>query len=184
MVILTKIMNMKNIKFSLIPILVLAVLSSCIEEKTNLNSAGEDKFTALELDVIPENLAMYDTTYVAIYSDIYSETKSTRFNLTATLSLRNTSLKKPIYVSAISYYNSSGKITQEFLKKPIILKPMQSVEYVIEESDTTGGTGANFIITWGSTNQNISPLFEGIMISTNGQQGISFTTKGISISNK
>ena len=61
---------------------------------------------------------------------------------------------------------------------------MQSVEYVIEGTDNSGGTGANFVIKWSSTNKKVEPIFEGIMISTNGQQGISFTTKGISISNK
>ena len=61
---------------------------------------------------------------------------------------------------------------------------MQSVEYVIDEHDTSGGTGANFVIKWSSTNLNVAPIFEGIMISTNGQQGISFSTIGVSISNK
>lgn len=61
---------------------------------------------------------------------------------------------------------------------------MQSVEYVIEENDTKGGTGANFVICWSSESDMVMPLFEGIMISTNGQQGISFTTKAISISNR
>jgi hypothetical protein len=174
-------MKNSNILFTiLLPIL----LISCVEGSHNLNVIGEDKFSALELDSLPNNLVVRDTTYVAIYSDIYSETKNTRFNLTATLSLRNTSLKHSIYISSIEYYSSSGKNIKEFLKNSIILKPMQSVEYVIEETDNSGGTGANFLIKWSSTNKNVEPIFEGIMISTNGQQGISFTTKGISISNK
>jgi hypothetical protein len=164
----------------LLPIL----LTSCIDANHNLNVTGEDKFSALELDSLPTNLVLQDTTYVAIYSDIYSETKDTRFNLTATLSLRNTSLKHSIYINSIEYYSSSGRNIKEFLKKTIILKPMQSVEYVIEGTDNSGGTGANFVIKWSSTNKKVEPIFEGIMISTNGQQGISFTTKGISISNK
>lgn len=170
---------------NIITIPLLAVLmTSCSETNQNLNFAGEDKFSALELDALPANLALKDTTYVAIYSDIYSETKDTRFNLTATLSIRNTSLKHSIYITSIDYYNSSGKSIKEFLKNPIVLKPMQSIEYVIDEADTSGGTGANFVIKWGSTNKNVAPIFEGIMISTHGQQGISFVTQGISISNK
>lgn len=169
---------------TIILFLLVIFLISCDDVSHNLNVSGEDKFTVLELDVLPENLILKDTTYVAIYSDIYSETKDTRFNLTATLSLRNTSSKHSIYISSIEYYSSSGKKIKEFLTKPIVLKAMQSVEYVIEESDTSGGTGANFLIKWSSTNKNVEPIFEGIMISTNGQQGISFTTKGISISNK
>lgn len=165
-------------------ILLIICLTSCTDVSHNLNLAGEDKFTAIELELLPNNLVLKDTTYVAIYSDIYSETKDTRFNLTATLSLRNTSLKHSIYITSIEYYDSSGEKNKEFLLKPIILKPMQSIEYVIEETDTSGGTGANFVIKWSATNKSVEPIFEGIMISTNGQQGISFTTKGISISNK
>jgi hypothetical protein len=165
-------------------LLLLAALTSCFEVNHNLNLAGEDIFTALELESLPANLVLHDTTYVPIYSDIYSKTKDTRFNLTATLSLRNTSLRHSIYITSIEYYNSSGERTKAFLNNSIVLKPMQSVEYVIEEHDTTGGTGANFVIKWSAGHVDVEPIFEGIMISTNGQQGISFTTQGISISNK
>lgn len=159
-------------------------LCSCMEPNQNLNAVGEDKFTALEVETWPDSLALHDTTYVAIYSDIYSESKETRFNLTATLSLRNTSLRHNIYISSVDYYNSSGKKAKSFLANPIVLHAMQSVEYVIEEKDTSGGTGANFVITWGSDHPSVDPIFEGIMISTHGQQGISFSTQGVSISNK
>lgn len=159
-------------------------MHSCTEVSQNLNKVGKDKFEALEIETIPSGLLLNDTTYVPVYSDIYSKTKDIRFNLTATLSLRNTSFKHNIYISKVDYYNSAGEITSSFLNKPIVIKPMQSVEYVIEEDDTSGGTGANFIIIWASESDKVEPLFEGIMISTHGQQGISFSTKGYSISNK
>lgn len=162
----------------------LLFFNSCIEQNQNLDPDGKDKFEASEIEKIPNNLALYDTTYVPIYSDIYSETKHIRFNLTATLSLRNTSFKHKIFISNVDYYNSAGKRTKRFLKKPIELNPMESIEYVIEETDMSGGTGANFVIFWAAANPLVEPIFEGIMISTNGQQGISFSTKGVSISNK
>lgn len=175
---------LSRVKLLAMSLLSILSLQSCVERSQNLNKVGEDKFEALEIDIIPAHLALNDTTYVPIYSDIYSESKDTRFNLTATLSLRNTSFKHSIYVSSVDYYNSAGEKTKEFLEKSILLKPMQSVEYVIEEDDTSGGTGANFIIIWGSESDKVEPIFEGIMISTHGQQGISFSTKGTSISNK
>ena len=159
-------------------------IQSCIEKQLNLNKVGEDKFHALEIETIPDDIVFRDTTYVPIYSDIYSQTKDIKFNLTATLSLRNTSFKNSIYISEVDYFDSSGKKTKSFLTKPIVLEPMQSVEYVIEENDTSGGTGANFIINWASDDENAQPLFQGIMISTHGQQGVSFSTNGISISQR
>lgn len=159
-------------------------LNSCQEHSENLTAKGIDKFTALEIDAIPVNASYHDTTYVAIYSEIYNKTKDSRFNLTATLSLRNTSFVHSIYISAVDYYNSAGERIKVFLENPIELKPLQSIEYVIEEKDKSGGTGANFIITWAADSPAAEPMFEGIMISTNGQQGISFTSTGVSISNK
>lgn len=122
-----------------------------------------------------------DSVYVPIYSDIYSRTQAVRFLLTATLSIRNTTFADTMIVHAVDYYDSAGKRVKEYLKQPIYVNPMASVDYVIEERDQTGGSGANFIVIWSGQTADIKPVIEAVMISTNGQQGISFTTSGISI---
>lgn len=165
-----------------IPIMILLI--GCIESRMNVDLLAGDSFKAKQIPQLPEGLLLHDTIYVPVYSDIYSRTKDVRFNLTATLSLRNTSLHEPMYISAVDYYNSSGDLIRSFLKKPVQLDAMQSIEYVIEEADQTGGTGANFLITWAAASTQVVPLFESVMISTNGQQGISFTSRGVSISRK
>lgn len=177
-------MNNMKPSLSLLSLLIILTASACLEPQLNLTDQGEDIFEAQSVDQLPTDLSYFDTVYVSIYSDIYSETKETRFNLTATLSLRNTSLFDTIYISDVEYYNSAGTPIREYLDRPIMLKPMESMEYVIEEKDTTGGTGANFIVQWAAYNDRTKPLFEGIMISTNGQQGISFATQGVSISRR
>ena len=161
---------------------VVAILFSCTTNP-NLNKKNQDKFEAAIANHEPDSLPFLDTTYVPIYSDIYSQTKDVRFNLTASLSLRNTSFQHSLYIHDVDYYNSKGIKIKSFINSSIVLKPMQSVEYVIEEKDTSGGTGANFIINWGSNVINVKPIFEAVMISTNGQQGVSFTKRGISIRN-
>ncbi len=174
-------MVLKKKKFIYLNLFVLIVLVVSCTTNPNLNKKNQDKFEAAIANHEPDSLTYLDTTYVPIYSDIYSQTKDVRFNLTATLSLRNTSFDHSIYVHEVDYYNSKGIKIRSFITNPIELKPMQSVEYVIEEKDTSGGTGANFIINWGSTSTKVKPIFEAVMISTNGQQGVSFTTRGISI---
>ena len=144
----------------------------------------QDKYDMMKVNVVPEGLPMRDTTYIPIYSQIYNETKDTRFNLTATASLRNTSFKHNIYITSVEYYDSFGDLAKKFQDTPLKLGPMQSMEYVIEEGDITGGTGPNFIIIWQAESTDVAPLFEGVMISNHAQQGISFTTKGFCISNK
>ena len=58
---------------------------------------------------------------------------------------------------------------------------MQTIEIVIDENDIEGGTGANFIFDWLATKSTHAPYFEAVMISTSGQQGLSFTTKGVDL---
>ena len=160
----------------------LLVLLACLEPKgPNVNAEGTDLFEASQVTESPLVLAFRDTVYVSIYSDIYSESKDVKFNLTATLSIRNTSLSDTLYIERIDYYNSAGEIVRRYLDQPIYLSALQSIEYVIEEGDTAGGTGANFLVHWGSKTDDIHPIFEGIMISTHGQQGISFRTAGVSV---
>ncbi len=155
---------------------------SCFDDSPNLNEEGENILTIREIEIDKESLAIQDTVYVPIYSDIYTKTSSSKILLTATLSIRNTSFKDTLFINAIDYYNSAGELARKYIKdKPIFLSPMESIEYVIEQEDNDGGTGANFIIDWGSRNPLTKPVFQGVMISTIGQHGISFTTEGVSI---
>jgi len=126
-------------------------------------------------------MAVVDTVYVPIYSDIYSKSKDTRFLLTATLSVRNTSLVDTIYMNSINYYNTQGDLVRSYIESKSYLRPMETIDYVIEQDDDTGGSGANFLITWSASNKHVKPVFQAIHISTNGQQGVSFTTEGKSI---
>ncbi len=117
-------------------------------------------------------------TYLSVYSQIYSLTEHVKHDLTATISMRNTSLKDTIYVDRADYYDTKGNLIRNYFSKSIYLKPMETVEIVIDEVDQEGGTGANFLFQWSTVKGVNDPLFEAIMISTSGQQGLSFTTQG------
>jgi hypothetical protein len=117
--------------------------------------------------------------YIPIYSDIYYVDSKHTFSLTATLSIRNTSFKDSIYVFTIDYYNSAGEKVRRYNESTLLVKPMESVEFVVENKDDTGGVGANFVVEWGAKSGAQQPYFQGVMIGTTGQQGISFTTEGI-----
>ncbi|MBI9041056.1 DUF3124 domain-containing protein [Lutibacter sp.] len=116
--------------------------------------------------------------YLSVYSQIYSTTEHRTHNLTVTVSMRNTNLNDSIYINKAAYYDTEGNLLRTYFNKPIYLKPMETVEIVIDELDKQGGTGANFIFDWAIKQATNEPLFEGIMISTSGQQGLSFTTVG------
>jgi Protein of unknown function (DUF3124) len=118
------------------------------------------------------------TVYVPVYSHIYFGDRERPHLLTITLSIRNTDLLHPITLQAIDYYNTDGKPVKYFLKQPVVLKPLASTRYIIKESDASGGSGAKFIVRWKAENKVTPPILEGVMISTHGQQGISFTSRG------
>ncbi|RPJ11019.1 MAG: DUF3124 domain-containing protein [Desulfobacteraceae bacterium] len=118
------------------------------------------------------------TVYVPIYSHIYSGDRERPFLLAATLSIRNTDPDQSITVKAIDYYDSDGKLLKKYLQKNLTLNPMASTRVVIKESDKSGGSGANFIVKWESNKMVTAPLIESIMIGTQVQQGISFTSRG------
>ena len=66
---------------------------------------------------------------------------------------------------------------------PIYVLPLETIEIVIEDRDIEGGSGANFVFEWAMKNKKNPPLFEAVMISTYGDQGLSFTTRGIPVVN-
>ena len=171
-------------KYLLYILVIFTWLSYDISPNPNLNRDGEDVLETHEIYIDKKDLLWQDTVYVPIYSDIYSRSKKVRFNLTATLSIRNTSLTDSIYVEDIDYYDTNGKLIRQYLNSVLLLQPLQSVEYVIEEDDEVGGAGANFMVYWGADKSHLKPLFQGVMISVNGQQGVAFRTDGISISQR
>ena len=122
------------------------------------------------------------TVYVPIYSHIYSGLKGRPFGLAATLSIRNTDPQNPITLVSVKYFDSEGKLVKEYLDKPAELSAMASTRYILPEGDTTGGSGANFLVKWQSTKKVNPPLIEGVMIGTRSGQGISFVSRGQVIS--
>lgn len=153
------------------------LFSSCSEEKehSSVDPVNWEKRTLK--NSIADSIET-GTTYLSVYSQIYSRSEHSTHDLTVTVSMRNTSVTDSVYVLKADYYNTHGKLIRTYFKQPIFLLPMETVEIVIDEEDQEGGTGANFIFEWKSPNENNEPLFEAVMISTSNSQGLSFTTQG------
>lgn len=157
-------------------------LLQCIEKDPNANTREriETKNTTGSIEEYTE-YGNENIVYVPIYSDIYNKNKDIRILLTATLSIRNTSPLDSLFITKVDYYDTQGKLVRQYIDETIFLRPLESFEYVIEEEDVLGGSGANFIVSWYGK-EALQPLFQGIMVGVNGQQGIAFTTDGYSIS--
>lgn len=116
------------------------------------------------------------TLYVPVYSNIFSAPKKIPFNLATILSIRNTDMSNPINILAVDYYDTKGKLVRIYYQKPVTLAPLESTDIYIPEEDTTGGTGANFIVKWNSLKEVNVPIIESVMIGMKSGQGISFVS--------
>jgi len=116
--------------------------------------------------------------YVPVYSHIYHGDQERKYLLTGIVSIRNTDPDHAITITLADYYDSDGKVIRRYLPKPITLNPMASTRFVVKESDTRGGSGANFLVRWEAKTEVNEPIMEAVMIGTAGQQGISFTSRG------
>lgn len=127
------------------------------------------------------NAAEGQTVYVPAYSHVYHRDGRPHL-LTVTLSVRNTSRDKDIRVESVEYYDTKGGLVKSYLEKPLRLKPLATAEFLVERDDTSGGSGANFLVEWSADEPVSHALIEAIMIDTSGNQGISFARKGEVIS--
>lgn len=119
-----------------------------------------------------------ETVYVPVYSHIYQRNQSRTFNLTATLSVRNTDLNAPITIKKVYYYDSNGNLVHRYLDEPQTIDPLSSTSFVIEEKDLRGGVGASYLVLWEAEQSVNQPVFEAVMISTAQNQGVSFVSTG------
>ncbi len=155
--------------------IVVLVFLSC-NEKKEISSTNPENWSKRTIDITRIDSLEYGKSYLSIYSQIYSFTEHKRHNLTSMVSMRNTSDLDTIYLLKAEYYDTHGKSVRKYFDEPIFLAPMETTEIIIDEIDNSGGTGSNFIFEWKIPKNCPEPLFEGVMTSTMGQQGLSFTT--------
>jgi hypothetical protein len=156
---------MRKISFSIL--LLILVISS------NLSSLAYADETII--------LSKGQTIYLPAYSHIYSGNRERPFLLTITVSIRNINPKQTIKITKVDYYETQGNLLKKFIETPVTLQPLESMRYVIPEKDKAGGSGANFIVEWKSDKFVNPPIVESIMIGTQSQQGVSFTSRGQAI---
>lgn len=153
------------------------MLISACNEKTEISSTNPKNWSKRAIELSTKDSLEFGKSYLSVYSQIYSITEHKTHNLTSMISMRNTSESDTIFLLRAEYYDTYGKSVRKYFDSPIYLAPMETSEIIIDEVDISGGTGSNFIFEWKIPKNCPEPLFEGIMSSTKGQQGLSFTTQ-------
>ena len=148
------------------------------------NSPASSQISSQEVKFETLKIATGQTIYVPIYSEIYFFNRTRTLQLAATLSVRNTDSQNPITITSVRYYDSDGNLVKNHLESPLRLAPLASTEFIVDQNDQTGGSGANFIVEWVAETEVFEPILEAVMVSTTSQQGISFLSKGRVIETK
>jgi len=118
------------------------ILAGCSDDKTDNEQVKKitkhyDYFYTYKGD-INEYKKMH-TVYLPVYSHVYtSEEKNEPMGIT--LSIRNTDRKESLLLNEISYYNTAGDLIEGYIETSYILKPMASIEFVVDLADMRGGS--------------------------------------------
>ncbi len=165
-----------------LPIIITLFLFACNRSNDNDQHSsvisGED-YLEISREIF-NNLMLVkgERIYVPVYSEIFNNDVNKITKLAATLSIRNTDMKKEIIVSVADYYDTHGNRIRQYIKSPLKLKPLQTVNYLVEYKESKGGPGANFIVEWASEEEVTEPIIETVMIGTSSSLGISFVCEG------
>lgn len=128
-------------------------------------------------DVTVDSLAVHRASYVPVYSHVYYD-GGRPYLLETMLSIRNVDPRRSVYVSAVDYYDTDGKLSKSKVDRLIALKPLQTIEFLVKRHDASGGSGANFIVEWHAASEKThAPLIEAVMVGRSGTNGISFVRK-------
>lgn len=155
----------------------LLLTSACGQEKLPVEAKKLDWKERIA-DVNEDNSLLSGSSYLSVYSSVYMHSENDFKEFSSTVSIRNINKQDTIYINKIEYFNTQGKLVKSFIDNSIYIAPMETVEIVIELSDTEGGTGANFVFDWSILPGANEPLFEAVMISGVGNKGFGFVTHG------
>jgi hypothetical protein len=122
--------------------------------------------------------------YLPVYSHLYHgeiqpKTGKPSMTLVSThVSVRNTDPKERIRLTSARYYNTDGKLLRDYLQAPQIIPPLGTYELFVPRTDSSGGSGANFIIDWTAEKPVNSPLVEALHADIREARTLLFTTTG------
>lgn len=175
--------NPSHLLWGMVCILLLAACDELqLESKITVpdNRLESEFFYPLQDNTQP--LAQEKSIYIPIYSEIFVAGGG-RLSLATTLSIRNTDTAYPLIVNKVSYYNTAGKLIENYLAVPYLLKPLAATHFFVSQTDGRGGAGANFIVKWAINQLANKPIVEAVMAGSSGTQGMSFMSVGREIIN-
>ncbi|HEY6898470.1 MAG TPA: DUF3124 domain-containing protein [Rhodocyclaceae bacterium] len=119
--------------------------------------------------------------YLPIYSHVYhgdpsNGGKPSQSLLSAHVSIRNTDSRVPIQVLSARYYDTDGKLVKNYVGSPRTVAPYGTLELFVPHTDSSGGSGANFIVEWKSDSPANPPRVEALHADIRASRTMVFIT--------
>jgi len=95
-----------------------------------------------------------------------------------TRSIHNASETRPLVLRRIAYFDTNGKMVENYLKAPVAPEPFSTVEVFVPTTDVRGGTGANFVVDWAAVGEIAEPVVEALMFGGLGGGYYAFISQG------
>lgn len=126
-------------------------------------------------------LSRGQTLYLPVYSHLWhGDLKQDRYPLkslvSALVSIRNTDPQHPIKVLSARYYDTGGKLLNEYVTTAKTIPPMGTFELFVEKKESAGGSGANFVIQWEAGTPTNLPVVEALHADIQGHRTLTFLT--------
>ena len=119
--------------------------------------------------------------YLPIYSHLWYGEVDARGQpqkslVSVLVSVRSADSKRALQITSARYYDTNGKTLKEYVEKPRTVGPLATFELFIPRSDDSGGSGANFIITWKSDAPIDPPVIEAVHANLSASRSVAFIT--------
>src|SRR4029078_6872434 len=95
----------------------------------------EQNFANSLTEMPSESLAVSGAFYVPAYSSVSMSQGKLRADFSVTLSVHNASEARPLFFRRIAYFDTAGKLVENYLKAPVALKPFSTIEVFVPVSD-------------------------------------------------
>lgn len=167
--------------FGLVVVVVVLLMRDVRQETKKFDSLAYRPPVTTSTVVTLQKKTVGQMLYVPVYSHIYAEGGRPML-LETTVSVRNVDPKHSITLKSLGYYGTDGGFIRDFLDGPVSLDPLATAEYLVEKKEISGGSGANFLLEWHAEERALPPLVEAVMVGTEQQRTLAFTSRAQVIS--
>jgi hypothetical protein len=160
-------------------VLAIALLGHSIGAAATEPASSLQQNFAASLTALPAEPATVSGAFdVPVHSSVAMVPGKVHADFSVTLSVHNASEARPLILRRIDYFDTAGARVEAYLKQPVALKPLATVEVFIATKDVRGGTGANFVVEWAATGEIAEPIVEALMVGGIGSGHYAFISQG------